>query len=168
MSPASALAPDAAIVLGMASTAMPFARSREDAVERWLRVLRSNGRSGAVLRALGVSEAAGAPRPELLGGDHSSPEPGLGSVALGEPPSDGDGATERHDGPADIDRVQTGDAVAQVAERAAAIARERGTGAIATTDVLMAVMEVYGAEFDRVLQAHGTDRAELTARLLGD
>ena len=37
--------------------------------------------------------------------------------------------------------------------------------AIATTDVLMAVMHVYGEDFDRVLQVHGTDREELLQKL---
>ena len=53
-----ALAPDAAIVLGIASTAMPFARTPGDAAERWLRVLRLHGEVGAALQALGVSEGS--------------------------------------------------------------------------------------------------------------
>ena len=36
---------------------------------------------------------------------------------------------------------------------------------VATTDVLLAVMDVYGESFDRVLLAHGTDRDEVIARL---
>ena len=51
-----ALAPDAEIVLGIASTAMPFARSAEEQAERWLRVLRLHGEVGIALQALGVSE----------------------------------------------------------------------------------------------------------------
>ncbi len=51
-----ALAPDAAMALGIASTAMPFARTPEGEAERWLRVLRMYGESGIALQALGVSE----------------------------------------------------------------------------------------------------------------
>src|SRR4051812_6907353 len=51
------LSQDAAIVLGLAGTAMAFAHSREDEAERWLRVLRLNGRVGEALQALGVPEA---------------------------------------------------------------------------------------------------------------
>jgi hypothetical protein len=51
------LSQDAAIVLGLAGTAMSFAHSREDEAERWLRVLRMHGRVGETLQALGVPEA---------------------------------------------------------------------------------------------------------------
>jgi len=51
------LSQDAAIVLGLAGTAMSFAYSREDEAERWLRVLRMHGRVGETLQALGVPEA---------------------------------------------------------------------------------------------------------------
>ena len=43
--------------------------------------------------------------------------------------------------------------------------RRRGADRIATADVLMAVMDVYGDDFDRVLRAHGTDRDEMLERL---
>jgi hypothetical protein len=136
MNGALALAPDAAIALGLASTAMPFARTQDEAVERWLRVLRSTGQAGAVLRALGVSEGA------------------LGISADGQRDS---GEVDRREIPSD--------AVSQVAERAAALARERGARDVATTDLLLAVMSVYGTDFDRALRAHGTDRDNLLARL---
>ena len=130
-----ALAPDAAIVLGIASVAMPFARTPADAAERWLRVLRLHGEVGTALQALGVSEGS-----------------------LRQP-----GRSDREQaGPADLgDR----DVVAQVAECAVQIAGRRGVTGVATIDVLMAVMHIYGADFDRVLQAHGADPDELVERL---
>lgn len=132
MSPGSALAPDAAMVLGIASTAMPFARTPAAEAERWLRILRQHGTVGVALQALGVSEGP-------LGG---SP---------------------------DRDRAPTvaesRDPVAQVTARAVLLAARRGAPAVATTDVLLAVLDVYGESFDRVLLAHGTDRDEVITRL---
>lgn len=136
MNPGQALAPDAALVLGIASTAMPFARTPEAAAERWLRVLRLHGEVGATLQALGVSEGP-----------------------LQEPGGNIDG---ERTGPAGVDDR---DAVAQVTEYAVRIASQRGATRAATTDVLIAVMQVYGADFDRVLRAHGTDRDEVIERL---
>jgi hypothetical protein len=131
MSSGLMLAPDAEIVLGIASTAMPFARTREDEVERWLRLLRLHGQVGAALQALGVSEGA---LPEEQGA-----------------------AYELHDG----DAGEEHDAVASVGEQAIRVAAERGAPAIATVDVLLAVMSVYGEDFDRALRAHGSDRDEV-------
>jgi hypothetical protein len=48
---------DAAMVLGLAGTALPFAQSPDDEVERWLRPLRLYGESAAVLNALAIGEA---------------------------------------------------------------------------------------------------------------
>jgi hypothetical protein len=133
----AALAPDVAMVLGIASTAMPFARTPEAQAERWLRVLRLHGEVGVALQALGVSE--------------------------GPLRTSGEGAgRERAGGPA---RVDDRDVVAQVTEYAVRIAGRRGAAGVATADVLMAVMQVYGEDFDRVLQAHGTDRNEVLERL---
>jgi len=125
------------MVLGIASTAMPFARTREDEAERWLRVLRLHGEVGIALQSLGVSEMA-LPLPE---------------AGAGEAPSARSGA---HSGQ---------DPVAAVTEQTIRIAGERGAKGVATTDVLMAVMSVYGEDFDRVLEAHGTDRSEVLARI---
>jgi hypothetical protein len=136
VSPRPVLAPDAAIALGIASTAMPFARTPEAEVERWLRVLRLHGQVGIALQALGVSE-------EPLPGEAASPDRGR----AGAP-----GGAQR-------------DAVARVTEHAVRIAGERNARALATADVLMAVMHVYGEDFDRVLRVHGTDRDEVLERL---
>jgi hypothetical protein len=136
MSVAPTIAPDAAIVLGIASTAMPFARTPEEAAERWLRVLRLNGEVGAVLQALGVSEG-----PLQPPGKNSDREQAGGA------------GVDQHD------------AVTHVTEHAVHVASERGATAVATTDVLMAVMHIYGADFDRVLRAHGTNRDEVIEQL---
>lgn len=123
---------DAAMVLGMASTAIPFAHSREAQAERWLRILRLHGEAGATLQALGVSEAP------LEG-------PGVQDTARSERPGE--------------------DPVASVSEGAALVAGQRGAPAVGTVDVLRAVMDVYGSDFNHVLRVHGTDRDELLERL---
>lgn len=130
------VASDAAIALGIASTAMPFARTPEDEAERWLRILRLHGEAGAVLQALGVSEG------RLREPVH---EAGLArATAAGE---------------------QRADPVERVVDEAVRIATRRGCPGVATTDLLLGVMCVYGEDFDSVLQAHGTDRDELMQRL---
>jgi hypothetical protein len=131
-----ALAPDAAMVLGIASTAMPFARTPEAEAERWLRVLRLNGEVGMTLQTLGVSEGSLQAHSEDNGRERAGPA-----------------------------RVDDRDVVAQVTEDAVQIASRRGATGVTTTDVLMAVMHVYGEDFDRVLRAHGTDRDEVIERL---
>jgi hypothetical protein len=132
----SALAPDAAMVLGIASTAMPFARTPEAQAERWLRILRLHGDAGVALQALGVGEGR-------------LRAPVEGAVSKNATSTRGD------------DR----DMVGQVAAHARRIAGERDVPGVTTTDVLLAVMRVYGPYFDRILQAYGTDRDEVTQRL---
>ena len=51
------LSQEAALVVALAGTAIPFAHSAEDEAERWLRSLRLHGKVGAALQALGVGEA---------------------------------------------------------------------------------------------------------------
>jgi hypothetical protein len=111
---------------------MPFARTPEAALERWLRILRLYGDAGAALQSLGVGED----RVQAL-------EQPAGKLA---------GACE-------------GDGIDQVCEKAWEIAHEHGGGLITTAHLLLAVMSLYGAEFDRVLEAHGCDREELAQRL---
>jgi len=55
--------------------------------------------------------------------------------------------------------------IAHVVEHASRIAGERGASGVATPDLLMGVMHVYGEDFDRVLHVHGTDREELLEQL---
>jgi ATP-dependent Clp protease ATP-binding subunit ClpA len=129
------LAPDTALLLGMASTALPFARTPEDKAERWLRVLFLHGEVGAVLTELKLSEG----RLQASGENTDR-----------EPPSS---------------RIDDRDAIEKVTEHATRVARQRGAARVATTDVLMAVMDVYGPDFDHVLQAHGTDRKAVVERL---
>jgi hypothetical protein len=132
----SVFAPDAAMVLGIAATAIPFARTPEAEAERWLWVLRMHGEVGAALQALGVGEAPL------------------------EVPGDGvDGG--RHDPAKGDDR----DVIALVTQHAIRLAGQRGVDTVGTVDVMLAVMHVYGADFDRVLRAHGTDRGEVIERL---
>jgi anti-sigma B factor antagonist len=130
---ATPLTIDAALMLGIASTAMPFAQSPEDEAERWLRVLRGHGESAVVLASLGVSEA---PIRELGRHGHSD-------------------QITRHDP----------DVIATVTEHASRLAAQRKAAKVATTDMLLAVMRVYGETFDRVLGAHGADVEELAGRL---
>jgi hypothetical protein len=124
------------MVLAIASTAMPFARSPEEQAERWLRVLRLHGEVGIALQGLGVSEVA------------------LADVGESEPGEPG--------GSADL---EGGDVVAGVSERAVAIAVQRGSAGVTTVELLLAVMSVYGGHFARVLEAHGTDCDEVLDRL---
>lgn len=141
MTVAPPLAPDAAMVLGIASTALPFAQNREEAAERWLRILRLHGRAGAVLQGLGVSE-----QPIRVA---SAPAP-AGSADLTEPAAS---------------QELPADPVGQVTDRALALALEHGDAGITTIEVLLAAIDLYGDDFERVLQAHGTDRDEVIARL---
>jgi hypothetical protein len=160
MSAGSALAPDAAMALGIASTAMPFARTPQDEAERWLRVLRTHGEAGIALQALGVSEGPLESSREIDREDsretaretplEDSPNRQRGAIVSG-----GDAAGDR-------------DAVAQVTEHALDIAGQRGAGGAGTLDLLMAVMDIYGEEFDRVLRSHGTDRDEVLERLVAE
>lgn len=135
---APAFAPDAALVLGIAATAIPFARTPEDQAERWLRLLRLHGEVGAALQALGVSEGSLRRHP---------------AEAV-----DGERFTEAVN-------PEHRDVVALVSERAVAIAVDRKASGVGTIDVLMAVMQVYGTVFERALNAHGTDADEVLRRL---
>lgn len=154
MSQKPTLAPDAAIVLGIAATAIPFARTPEDEAERWLRVLRLHGEVGHVLQAIGVSE-------DVIsvshGSGHDEPAP---SEAHANAPAAPAGAGVPAAPPG-----ERRDVIALVGERAERIAVERGSAGVATTDVLVAVLQVYGPVFEQALRAHGTDADEVLERL---
>jgi anti-sigma B factor antagonist len=126
------LSSDAALVLGLAATAVPFADSRTAEAERWLRVLRLHGDAGRELSALGLGEA---PLTAIVTG--ASPEPG----------------------------PRGAQAVASVIECATRLASERGARSVGTGDLLAGVLTVYGADFDRVLEAYGSDCCELIDHL---
>lgn len=51
-----ALSEDAAVVLALAGTAIPFSDSTESEAEHWLRILRMHGEVGSAMQALGVGE----------------------------------------------------------------------------------------------------------------
>lgn len=127
---------DAAVALGLASTAMPFAASRPAEALRWLRILRLHGEAARVLCSLGVGET---PLPDAEGGE-----------------AEGYAAPGGRDQP---------DPVTIISERALRFAHEREASAVGTGDILIAVMAFYGSDFERVLAAHGTDPDEVIGRL---
>src|SRR4051812_49955063 len=120
------LSQDAAIVLALAETAVPFACSIEDEAERWVRVLRLHGQVGRALQALGVGEApletAAQPR----------------AVRLLQRRPSGENIVEI------------------VADRSRELARFRGAEVISTVDVFFPVLDVYNRSFDRAPYIPGT------------
>jgi hypothetical protein len=133
--PTLPLSQDAAIVLALAETAIPFSATHEDEAERWVRVLRMHGQVGGVLQGLGVGEAP------------------LATIADARSVT---GKTPRRPGR---------DIVSEVGHAAARFATGRGARLVGTVDVLFAVFEVYGKAFDRALYVRGASREELIERL---
>jgi hypothetical protein len=76
------LSQDAALVVALAGTAMPFAHSAEDEAERWLRALRLHGQVGTALQALGVGEAPLMPETEAE--ENGPGTPPMGADVLDE------------------------------------------------------------------------------------
>jgi hypothetical protein len=129
------LSQDAALVVALAGTALPFAHSAEDEAERWLRAMRLHGQVGKVLQALGVGEAPLMTETEgPKGQSHETPP--IGPQVLDE-----------------------------VAQRAGHFGLERDAETAGTVDLLFAVLEVYDQLFDRALYVRGTSRAELVEHL---
>ena len=129
------------MVLGLAGTAMPFARSPEEEAERWLRVLRLHGNVSSSLQAAGVGEVP------IMASD------GLGNGDSAEHDAAGQGR----------DAQQVVSSVTELARRSA---ERRGASAVGTVDVLVGAMDFYGEDFDRILEAYGTDRGEVLDRAL--
>jgi anti-sigma B factor antagonist len=127
-----ALCPDAAIVLGLAATALPFAESTADELRRWVRILSAHGEAGRALQRVGLTDTDTAIElPTAPGGVHA-------------------------DGP-----EAHADSVTRVSKAASAIAADREAGTVSTVDLLLAVMLVYGDAFDHELRVHGTSAIEL-------
>ena len=129
------LSQDAALVVALAGTAIPFAHSAEDEAERWLRAMRLHGQVGSMLQALGVGEA-----PLMTGSEHEHSD-GHGTPNLGP------------------------DVLDHVTECAAQFALAREAETVGTEDILFAVLDVYDSLFDRALYLRGTSREELVERL---
>ena len=104
---------DAAIVLALASTAIPFASGEQDEAERWLRVMRLHGQVGAALQALGVPE---------------------GPL---ETPAEKPTAQRR------MHREEGADPVAQVHVKARDLARQRGAANTGTLEVCLSPAATY-------------------------
>jgi hypothetical protein len=130
-----ALSNDASVALGLARTAIPFATSRAEEAERWLRVLRMHGGVGAALQALGVGEAPLEPE------GHDQPRPA---------------GTDATEGVRGVERVRS------VAYN---LARCLGGPTVGTTHLLLAVIWVYEEDFEHELRSRGTSRDELLERL---
>ena len=128
---------DAAIVVGLAGTALPFAMSRRAEAERWLRLLRLYGEAGQALQALGIPEGPLETSPEEV--------PTKSRETLREE--------------ADL-------AVQEVADHAARLATLRGAPMLVTLDILFAVLTLYGSDFDRALYVRGSSREELLGALM--
>jgi anti-sigma B factor antagonist len=129
-----AAADDAALVLGLASTALPFAESPLAEAERWLRILQRYGDAGRILRDSGVREA---PLDEVPAGGET-PNPAV-TTAAGR--------------------------LTAVASDANRLAAERNAAEVGTRDLLCGAISVYGADFDRVIAAHGGDAGAVHERL---
>jgi hypothetical protein len=132
------LSQDAAIVLGLARTAVPFAASKEDEAERWVRVMRLHGQVGQAMQALGIGEAPlespAVPRAVRLIRDRTDPA----------------------------------QVVEQVEVRALELAAERRAQLVSTVDIFFAVLDIYSTTFERALYARGATRVELIAELSRD
>ncbi len=91
---------------------------------------------------------------------HGDTERVLREIGVSEAQRSGPGARTS----ADRERDRP-DPTRQVIEQATILTRARGANLIGTLDLLAAVIQVYGEDFDAVLRGHGTDRAVLIRRV---
>ena len=133
------LSEDATVVLALARTSLPFAATRAEEGERWLRVLRMHGQVGVALQALGVGEASLAAATEAATDGHARAR--------------WDGGRRHYE------------TVTDVCCRARELAHRTGADTVGTLHILSAVLAVYGETFDDELSRHGTSRDEVLAQL---
>ena len=74
------LSRDAATVVGLAGTALSFAESTDDEVERWLRALRLYGEAGSILQSMAVGEAPLTPSAPRLRPHPGRPEETVAAI----------------------------------------------------------------------------------------
>jgi hypothetical protein len=129
------LSQDAAIVLGLARTAVPFGSTIEDEAERWVRVMRVYGQVGKAMQALGVGEAP----------LETPPTPRAVRILR-----------SRHGSAQVVEAVEV---------RATELAVDRRAQLVTTVDVFFAVLDIYDGSFERALYARGTTRLELIEEL---
>jgi anti-anti-sigma factor len=136
---APVLSPDAALVVGLAATAVPFAQSFGAEAECWLRILLPYGDL-----PLGDGQL---PARDLPLGEGELAAAGVDAADVRAPGHDHDAAR------AHADHRQRTDSVIAEATR---IATGRGAPVVRTGDVLRAVAAIYGVAFERALrsQAH--------------
>ncbi len=129
---------DAAVVLALARTSLPFAGSSGEEAERWLRVLRMHGQVAIALQALGVAESP------------------LGGPSNVSPAQTRWQRVRRHE-----------ETVTDVCSCAVELATRTGADTVGTVHVLFAVIAIYGWVFDHELYRRGTSREEVLAELAG-
>jgi hypothetical protein len=88
----------ATLTVGLAATAMPFARSSGEQAELWLRILRVHGAVGTAMQSLGVPERPLCIEPEAMRSHPCRPD-ALDAVIAGA-------ATESHERGADAIATQ--------------------------------------------------------------
>jgi anti-sigma B factor antagonist len=74
------LGSDAAILVGLAATALPFAESTADELRRWIRILSLQGEAGRALQRVGLTDGEAAV-PVTGNGDPAAPEGHADSVS---------------------------------------------------------------------------------------